>query len=101
MTAIMNSAGALFALIRRAFLQKEQSEAVRVKTRRSRIDDAATGDEAAAKYLRRRQIHVGRPSSLRKLARAERIKAGQRPLKFGAPTKRERRIALKQKAKRS
>ena len=73
---------------------------------RPRIADAdlATGPEAASDYLHRRRLDGGSASTVRKLARANRIEAGLRPVRFSTKSKRElkqeRRAAARARAER-
>jgi hypothetical protein len=75
-----------------AVMQAMEAQRLAKPSKRHPVEDSATGPEAAAKY---RQRHPPGAMKLRQAMRAARIEAGDRPLKFDVPGKRERKVAAR------
>jgi hypothetical protein len=88
----------VFKLIQQAFIRRSHFSQVE-QSKRFPNECLDTGPEAATKYRLKHPAIIDRVSSIHKLQRASRIELRLRPLNYGIPTRRERRIIAKELAR--
>ena len=85
-----------------AGLHQQMRTASARASKRHPAGDDATGPGAAAEYRRRHPIRgVGIANTARRLRRAARIEAGEAPLQYGVPGKREQKVLARLAARAS
>lgn len=89
------SASALFAFVSDAYARQSIIPANARVSKRHPLGENRTGPEAAHDY---EIVHVRSNTSIRKRIRVARIAAGERPLKYDVPGKREMKLLKKQRA---